>query len=148
MRGIPGRPDIKIVPTLDGGQEILQMVAGMLFVCEACCCGNGYSSPKIEKAHYLREARRRGISENIGIVFTADDGGGCLGPCGLGNNVFMYLFGRGMWFQRMNTKSDINALYSYLEESIQLGQPAPVEGSLAQRVYTKVQGEQVPVAAT
>ena len=96
----------------------------------------------------MREARRRGISEQVSVVFTADDGGGCLGPCGLGNNVFLYLYGRGLWFQRMNSKSDIDALYSYLEESIRLGQPAPIAGSLADRVYTKVQGEQVPVAAT
>ncbi len=148
MRDFPGRPDLMIVPTLEGDQEILQMMAGVLFVCEACCCGNGYTYPRIDKAHYLRESRRRGISEHVNIVFTADDGGGCLGPCGLGNNVFMYLFGRGLWFQRMNSKADIDALFSYLEESIRIGQPAPIEGSLAQRVYTKVQGEQVPVAAT
>lgn len=148
MRTFPGRPDLKIVPTLDGGQELLQMMAGYLFICEACCCGNGYSNPRLEKAHYLREARRRGISEHVTIVFTADDGGGCLGPCGLGNNVFMYLFGRGLWFQGMNDTADVDALYDYLDESIRLGQPAPVAGSLAERVYTKVQGEQIPVAAT
>lgn len=148
MRGIPDRPELKIVPTVEGGQEVLQMRAGVIFVCEGCCCGNGNSFPRIEKAHFLREARRRGISEHVSIVFTADDGGGCLGPCGLGNNVFMYLFGRGLWFQRMDTTADIDALYSYLEESIDLGEPAPVDGSLAQRVYTRVLGEQVPVAAT
>ena len=124
------------------------MMAGYLFICEACCCGNGYSAPRLEKAHYLREARRRGISQHVTIVFTADDGGGCLGPCGLGNNVFMYLFGRGLWFQGMNDTADIDALYGYLEESIRLGQPAPVEGSLAERVYTRVQGEQIPVAVS
>lgn len=144
----PGRPDIKIVPTLEGGQEIMQMKAGYLFVCEGCCCGNGSSFPKIEKAHYLRESRRRGISEHVSIVFTADDGGGCLGPCSLGNNVFLYLYGNGMWFQRMNGEDEIDALFSYLEESIRLGQPAPVADSLARRVYTKVQGEKIPVAAT
>ncbi len=148
MRGFPGRPDLKIVPTLEGGQEILQMMAGFLFVCQACCCGNGYTYPRIDKAHYLREARRRGISEHVSIVFTADDGGGCLGPCGLGNNVFLYLYGKGLWFQRMNGKSEIDELYGYLEESIRLGQPAPIEGSLADRVYTRVEAEQVPVAAT
>ncbi len=148
MRDFFSRPELKIVPTLEGGQEVLQMMAGVLFVCEACCCGNGYSNPRIDKAHYLREARRRGISEHVNIVFTADDGGGCLGPCGLGNNVFMYLFGSGLWFQRMNSKADIDALFSYIEESIRLGQPAPIEGNLAQRVYTKVQGEKIPVAAT
>ena len=145
---IPGRPDLTIVPTLEGGQEVLQMKAGFLFVCEACCCGNGYSFPRIEKAHYLRESRRRGISEHVSIVFTADDGGGCLGPCGLGNNVFLYLYGSGLWFQRMNAKADIDALFSYLEESIELGQPAPVAGSLAQRAYTRVHNERIPVAAT
>lgn len=148
MRGIPDRPELKLVPTVEGGQEVLQMRAGVIFVCEGCCCGNGTSFPRIEKAHFLREARRRGISEHVSIVFTADDGGGCLGPCGLGNNVFMYLYGRGLWFQRMNSTADIDALYSYLEESIDLGEPAPVAGSLAQRVYTRVLGEQVPVAAT
>ncbi len=148
MRGFPGRPDLKIVPTLEGGQEILQMMSGFLFVCQACCCGNGYTFPRIDKAHYLREARRRGISEHVSIVFTADDGGGCLGPCGLGNNVFLYLYGRGLWFQRMNGKSEIDELFGYLEESIRLGQPAPIEGSLADRVYTRLEAEQVPVAAT
>lgn len=147
MAGIPGRPDLQIVPTLDGSEQVLQMKAGVIFLCEGCCCGNGSSFPKLEKAHYLREARRRGISEHVSIVFTADDGGGCLGPCSLGNNVFMYLFGRGLWFQHMNEKSDVDALYSYLEECVRLGELAPVEGSLAERVYTRVQGEQVPVAA-
>jgi hypothetical protein len=148
MRGFPGRPDLKVVPTLEGGQEVLEMIPGVLFVCEACCCGNGYTYPKVDKAHYLREARRRGISEHVSIVFTADDGGGCLGPCGLGNNAFLYLYGKGLWFQRMNGKADIDELYGYLEESIRIGQPAPIEGKLADRVYTKVQGEQIPVAAT
>lgn len=148
MRDFPVRPDLKIVPTLEGDQEVLQMKAGVMFVCEGCCCGNGHSFPRIDKAHYLRESRRRGISEHVSIVFTADDGGGCLGPCGLGNNVFMYLYGRGLWFQRMNANEDVDALFSYLEESIRMGEPAPVEGSLARRVYTRVQGEQVPVAVT
>ena len=148
MISIPGRPDLTIVPTLEGGQEVLQMKSGFLFVCEGCCCGNGQSFPRLEKAHYLREARRRGISEHVSIVFTADDGGGCLGPCSLGNNVFLYLYGSGLWFQRMNAKTDIDALFTYLEESIDLGQPAPLAGSLAQRVYTRVHNERIPVAAT
>lgn len=148
MRDYPGRPDVKIVPTLDGEEKVLQMKAGMLFVCEGCCCGNGTSFPEIERAHYLRESRRRGISEHVSIVFTADDGGGCLGPCSLGNNVFLYLYGRGLWFQRMDSKEDLDALFDYLEESIDIGQPAPIEGSLARRAYTKVQGEQIPVAVT
>ncbi len=148
MKGIPGRPDLMIVPTLDGDQEVIQTIAGVLFVCEACCCGNGITFPKIDKAHYLREARRRGIAGQVDIVFTADDGGGCLGNCALGNNAFLYLFGRGLWFQRLNAKEDIDELYDYVEESVRLGQPAPIAGDLARRVYTKVQGEQVPVAAT
>ena len=148
MNTIPGRPDLTIVPTLDGGQEILQVKAGYLFICNGCCCGNGTSFPKLEKAHYLREARRRGLSEHVSIVFTADDGGGCLGPCGLGNNVFMYLFGSGLWFQGIDAREDIDALYDYLEESINLGQPAPVADGLSDRAYTRVQGEQIPVAAT
>lgn len=148
MRDFPVRPELKVVPTVEGDQEVLQMKAGVMFVCEGCCCGNGQSFPRIDKAHYLRESRRRGISEHVSIVFTADDGSGCLGPCSLGNNVFMYLYGRGLWFQRMNDNEDVDALFSYLEESIRMGEPAPVEGSLARRVYTRVQGEQVPVAVT
>ena len=148
MSQIPGRPDLVVVPSLDGGQEILQMKAGMLFVCEGCCCGNGVSFPRIEKAHYLRESRRRGVSEHVGIVFTADDGGGCLGPCSLGNNVFLYLYGSGLWFQGIDNQDDIDALFSYIEESVRLGEPAPVEGGLARHVYTRVQGEKVPVAVT
>jgi (2Fe-2S) ferredoxin len=138
---------MKLVPMLDGSQELVEEMAGLLLICNGCCCGSGHGSPRLEKVHYLREARRRGIDSMVDIVFTADDGGGCLGVCSLGNTVFLYLFGRGLWFQAINTREDIDALYDYVEESIRAGEPVLPKGPLAERVYTKVQGELVPVGA-
>src|SRR5574338_252332 len=75
---------------------------GNLLVCSKahgnCCCGwTEKGRAPVNQALYEQEWERRKIRNKVHLSFT-----GCLGPCAVGNNVLLQLFGQSIWFKDLN----------------------------------------------
>lgn len=88
---------------------------GNLFVCTkangSCCCGwteKGRAPVNIEL--YQQEWEGRKVRNKVHLTFA-----GCLGPCAVGNNALLQLFGRSVWFKDLNDDALIPAIFDYIE---------------------------------
>ena len=116
--------------------RIIQL-QGNLFVCSKahgnCCCGwTEKGRAPVNVALYESEWERRKIRNKLHLTFT-----GCLGPCAVGNNVLLQLFGQSIWFKDLNDDSYIPAIFDYIETMLQAGQPVPPPDMLADHVYAR-----------
>jgi cobaltochelatase CobN len=110
---------------------------GNLFVCSKahgnCCCGwteKGRAPVNLDL--YQHEWERRKIRNKIHLSFT-----GCLGPCAVGNNAMLQLFGRSIWFKDLNDDRSIPAIFDYIEAMLRAGHVLPAPPELAGQVYER-----------
>lgn len=110
---------------------------GTLLVCSKahgnCCCGwTEKGRAPINQALYEQEWERRKIRNKVHLSFT-----GCLGPCAVGNNALLQLYGQSIWFKDLNDDRFIPQIYDYVEAMLHAGRVLPPEGELADHVYAR-----------
>lgn len=110
---------------------------GNLFVCSqangSCCCGwTEKGRAPLNTALYEREWEQRKIRNKVHLTFT-----GCLGPCAVGNNALLQLYGQSFWFKDLNDDQLIPSIYDYIETMLQAGQVVPPPPELTEHVYAR-----------
>lgn len=110
---------------------------GNLFVCSKahgnCCCGwTEKGRAPVNVALYEAEWERRKIRNKVHLTFT-----GCLGPCAVGNNVLLQLFGQSLWFNDLNDDAYIPAIFDYIEAMLDAGEVLPPPPPLTEHVYAR-----------
>ncbi|MCA1657231.1 MAG: YHS domain-containing protein [Actinobacteria bacterium] len=98
-----------------------------------CCCG------RVEKGRmafanddWSSEWERRRIRDKVHLTFT-----GCLGPCAVGNNALLQLYGESIWFKDLNGPAFAPAIFDYIERMLAAGHVLPVPGALTDHVYQR-----------
>ncbi len=120
----------------DENYRIVQL-QGNLFVCSKangnCCCGwTEKGRAPVNTALYEAEWERRKIRNQVHLTFT-----GCLGPCAVGNNALLQLFGQSIWFKDLNGDQYIPLIFDYVEVMLHAGHVVPPPAALAQHVYAR-----------
>ena len=115
----------------------IQQVAGNLFVCAAenggCCCGHiEKGRANVNKALYESQWQDRGLRPSVHLTFV-----GCLGPCPVGNNAMLQLFGRSIWFKDLNDDALIFLIFDYIAQAVQAGLAHDPTAELAGHVYDR-----------
>jgi YHS domain-containing protein len=110
---------------------------GNLLVCSKahgnCCCGwTEKGRAPVNVALYEQEWERRKIRNKVHLTFT-----GCLGPCAVGNNALLQLFGRSIWFKDLNGDEYIPAIFEYIEAMLSAGHVLPPPPALSEHVYER-----------
>jgi len=110
---------------------------GNLFVCSKahgnCCCGwTEKGRAPVNTALYGDEWERRKMRNKLHLSFT-----GCLGPCAVGNNILLQLFGQSIWFKDLNGDQYIPMIFDYIEAMIHAGRVLPPPAELAEHVYAR-----------
>jgi YHS domain-containing protein len=136
---IPFKPTPpKTVKVYARGEDFrIVQLHGNLLVCSKahgnCCCGwTEKGRAPINQALYEQEWERRKIRNKVHLSFT-----GCLGPCAVGNNALLQIFGQSIWFKDLNDDRCIPQIYDYIEAMLRAGRVLPPEGELAERVYAR-----------
>jgi YHS domain-containing protein len=116
--------------------RIIQL-QGNLFVCSkangSCCCGwTEKGRAPVNLALYEAEWERRKIRNKLHLTFT-----GCLGPCAVGNNALLQIFGQSIWFKDLNDDGYIPAIFDYIEAMLREGNVLPPPATLADHVYAR-----------
>lgn len=116
--------------------RIVQLV-GNLMVCSkangSCCCGwTEKDRAPVNHALYEQEWERRRIRNKIHLTFT-----GCLGPCAVGNNLLLQIFGRSIWFKDVNDDALIPQVFDYVETMLRAGNVVPPPAQLAPHIYER-----------
>ena len=124
------RPRISTVRVRARGEDfrVVQLV-GNLFVCArqhgSCCCGWAEKGRMpFEVALWGDEWERRRIRDRLHLTMT-----GCLGPCPVGNNALLQIFGRSIWLKDLNDPALIPAVYDYAEAMLAAGRVLPPPGA-------------------
>jgi len=97
----------------------------MLVCAKGCCCGHTERGiPEVPVDFYKSQYKRRKLRKHVQLTMS-----GCLGPCAMTNVVLLVFDGRPIWFQSINSKEQILALWDYTEQMLEAGQylPAPPE---------------------
>ena len=116
--------------------RIVQLVGNLLVCSKAhgnCCCGwTEKGRAPVNQALYEQEWERRRIRNKVHLSFT-----GCLGPCAVGNNVLLQLFGRSIWFKDLNGDQFIPAIFDYIEAILREGRVVAPPSDLAEHIYER-----------
>ena len=112
-------------------------VHGTLLVCSKahgnCCCGwTEKGRAPVNTSLYSEEWERRKIRNKLHLSFT-----GCLGPCAVGNNVLLQIFGQSIWFKDLNGDEYIPMIYDYIEAMLNAGHVLPPPANLADHIYAR-----------
>ena len=75
---------------------------------------------------------RRGIRNRLHLTFT-----GCLGPCAVGNNALLQIFGQSIWFKDLNDDALIPLLFDYIDTMLTSGHVVAPPESLADHIYAR-----------
>lgn len=111
---------------------------GNLFVCTkqngSCCCGweEKGRMPFEPDALWGQEWERRRIRNRVHLTFT-----GCLGPCAVGNNALLQLFGRSIWFKDLNDPRLAPAVFDWIESMLAAGAVLTPPETLRDHVYER-----------
>lgn len=79
-----------------------------------------------------QEWERRRIRNRVHLSFT-----GCLGPCAVGNNALLQLFGRSIWLKDLNDPALAAAVFDYVEAMLAAGNVLPPPETLREHVYER-----------
>jgi YHS domain-containing protein len=127
-------------------------VHGTLLVCSRangnCCCGwTEKGRAPINYELYQEQWEGRKIRNKVHLSFT-----GCLGPCAVGNNALLQLFGQSIWFKDLNDDRLIVRIFDYIEAMLRAGRVLAPDADLAEHVYARYlpapAGGEVIVAGT
>jgi YHS domain-containing protein/(2Fe-2S) ferredoxin len=132
------KPSVKTIKVhaRDEDFRIVQLV-GNLFVCSKahgnCCCGwTEKGRAPLNIALYEREWERRKIRNQVHLTFT-----GCLGPCAVGNNALLQIYGQSVWFKDLNDDRFIPAIYDYIDAILAAGHIVEPPADLREHVYAR-----------
>jgi len=128
---MPGSERHRTVLT-DGKQIYLVPKKGHLIVCaRGCCCGRtDRGNPAVPIDFYKEEYARRKIRKHVQLTMS-----GCIGPCPMLNVVQLVFDGRPIWFQSINTESQILELFDYLDAMLAADGYLPPPPQLAEYVF-------------
>ena len=132
------RPKITAVKVAARGDVFrIVQVHGTLLVCSrqsgSCCCGWAEKGRMpFDYQLYADEWERRKIRNRLHLVFT-----GCLGPCAVGNNALLQIYGQSIWLSDLNDPSLIIELFDYAEAMLDAGRVLPPSGQLRDHVYER-----------
>jgi cobaltochelatase CobN len=112
-------------------------VTGNLFVCAeqngGCCCGHTEKGrAAVNKDLYERLWEEHRLRNKVHLSFV-----GCLGPCPVGNNAMIQMFGRSIWLKDLNADRLIPLIFDYIDVMLAAGQFVPAEGELAGHIYER-----------
>jgi cobaltochelatase CobN len=115
----------------------INQVAGNLFVCAeengGCCCGHVEKGRAIvNRDLYSQLWEDRKLRNTVHLTFV-----GCLGPCPVGNNAMLIVYGRAIWFKDLNDDRFIPMIFDYIEAIAAAGTVISPEGELASHVYER-----------
>lgn len=85
-----------------------------------------------DNALWSDEWERRRIRSRVHLTFS-----GCLGPCAVGNNAMLQLFGRSIWFKDLNDPTLAAQVFDYIEAMLGAKAVLPVPTPLAGHVYQR-----------
>jgi (2Fe-2S) ferredoxin len=127
-------PDVFTAVTLeDGEQATTRVVEGQIWVCQGCCCGNTEGGfPGVPLDRFKKEWKERGIRSRIHLTVS-----GCLGPCAVANVVLLSYRGSTLWFQSINSDSDVVEIYEYVESLLEQGRFELPDGDLRKKVFQR-----------
>ena len=116
--------------------KIVQLI-GNLFVCSRangnCCCGwIEKGRMPFDNSLWSDEWERRKIRNRVHLTFS-----GCLGPCAVGNNALLQIWGRSIWLKDLNSPELAPAVFDYIEAMLAAGAVLPVPDALAGHVYER-----------
>jgi cobaltochelatase CobN len=120
------------------GEEFrIVRVVGNLFVCSRangnCCCGwTEKGRMPFDNSLWSDEWERRRLRNRVHLTFT-----GCLGPCVVGNNALLQLFGRSVWFKDLNEPHLAGRVFDYIEAALADGALGAVPDDLRGHVYER-----------
>jgi YHS domain-containing protein len=122
-------------------------VAGMLLVCArqngSCCCGwDEKGRLPFDLTLWSEEWERRRIRNRLHLTFT-----GCLGPCGVGNNALLQLYGQAIWLKDLNDPALVPRTFDYAEAMLAAGRALPPPTPLATHVFGSFLGADTGNAA-
>jgi cobaltochelatase CobN len=126
------RPERVRVLRTDGKPIHLIAKRAHLMVCaRGCCCGHterGHAEVPVD--FYKDEYKRRGLRRRVQLTMS-----GCLGPCPVANVVLLVCDGRPLWFQSINSRPLIAALFDYLQQLLAADRYLPPPPGLAEHVF-------------
>src|SRR5215204_5953774 len=132
-------PRLATVKLAARGEEFrIVQLRGQLMVCAkqhgSCCCGWDEKGrmPFDPQVLWADDWERRKIRNKVHLSFT-----GCLGPCAVGNNALLQLFGQSIWFKDLNGDQYIPMIFDYIETMLNAGQTLPPPENLANHVYAR-----------
>jgi YHS domain-containing protein len=132
------QPRLRTVKVRARGEDFrLVQLAGNLFICAqqsgSCCCGHAEKG-RLPFAPSLwgDEWERRRIRNRLHLTFS-----GCLGPCAVGNNALLQLFGRSIWLKDLNDHALIPEVFDYAAAMLRAGRALPPPAALADHVYER-----------
>ena len=132
------RPRISAVKVSARGEEYrIVQVHGTLLVCSrqngSCCCGwEEKGRLPFDHSLYAEEWERRKIRNRLHLSFA-----GCLGPCAVGNNALLQIYGHSIWLSDLNDPSLVAALFDYAEAMLEAGTVLPPPASLRNHLYER-----------
>jgi YHS domain-containing protein len=136
------RPRLSAIAVDARGETFkIVQVAGMLFVCARqhgnCCCGwDEKGRLPFDLALWSEEWERRRIRNRLHLTFT-----GCLGPCAVGNNALLQLYGRSIWLKDLNDPALVPLIFDYAEAMFSAGRALPPPPQLSAHVYDRFLGD-------
>ena len=130
------RPSVVRIAARGEEFKIVQVV-GNLFVCSRangnCCCGWAEKDRMpFDNALWSDEWDRRKIRSRVHLTFS-----GCLGPCAVGNNALLQLWGRSIWLKDLNQPELAVAVFDYVEAMLTAGTVLPIPDALTGHVYER-----------
>jgi YHS domain-containing protein len=135
----PLRRGLSTVRVLARGEEFrIVQLQGNLFVCTrqngSCCCGWTEKGrlPFEPQTMWGDEWERRRIRNRLHLTFT-----GCLGPCAVGNNALLQLFGRSIWLKDLNDPGVVPVVFDYAQAMLDAGRVLPPPEALRGHVYER-----------
>jgi cobaltochelatase CobN len=141
----PGKPPVDesgiftYVMGEDGGLKKARVVEGQLFICKGCCCGNVEGGkPAVPLTQFKHEWKARGMRNRVHLTVTA-----CLGPCVALNVVLFVYGGQTVWFQSVNSESDVVLIYDYIETVLDRSRFDLPTGPLAEKVFRRYASDAV-----
>ena len=130
------RPSVVRIAARGDEFKIIQVV-GNLFVCSKangnCCCGwSEKGRMPFDNSLWSDEWERRMIRAKVHLTFS-----GCLGPCAIGNNALLQIYGRSIWFKDLNSPTLAPRVFDYIEAMLAVDGVLPVPEDLAGHVYER-----------
>jgi cobaltochelatase CobN len=130
------RPSVVRVAARGDSFKIIQVV-GNLFVCSKangnCCCGwTEKGRMPFDNTLWSDEWERRMIRARVHLTFS-----GCLGPCAVGNNALLQIYGRSIWFKDLNSPTFAPLVFDYIQAMLRVNRVLPVPVALEGHVYER-----------